>query len=159
LHPGSVPVAARHRSIVSEQRSFDILVPVDGSPGAERAVRLVVALYARLAPLRVRLLSVQWPDTLARDALPDDASARDAAPASAEDAARVAQSLLAAAGVPHVAESRTGHVAQAIAAYARETGCVAIVMGTRGMGTTDHVLGSIARQVIHLVDVPVTLVK
>jgi nucleotide-binding universal stress UspA family protein len=71
----------------------------------------------------------------------------------------VAQSLLDAAGIPHVADSRTGHVPQAIAQYARETGCFAIVMGTRGMGTTDHVLGSIARQVISLVDVPVTLVK
>jgi nucleotide-binding universal stress UspA family protein len=33
------------------------------------------------------------------------------------------------------------------------------VIGTRGMGTTHAILGSIARQVIHLADVPVTLVK
>ncbi len=159
FHPGIVPIAARNRSTVTENRSFDVLVPVDGSPGAERAVRFVIALYPRLAPLRVRLLSVEWPDTLSREAMPDDASARDAAPANAGDAVRIAQSLLDAAGIPHVADSRTGHVPQAIAQYARETGCFAIVMGTRGMGTTDHVLGSIARQVISLVDVPVTLVK
>jgi nucleotide-binding universal stress UspA family protein len=157
--PPLVPIGARHRSIVTEPRSFDILVPVDGSSGAERAIRYVIALYPRLAPLRVRLLSVQWPDTLAREAIPDDASAGDASPANAADALRAVQRLLAAAGVPHVADSRTGHVPQAIAQYARETGCVAIVMGTRGMGTTEHVLGSIARQVINLVDVPVTLVK
>jgi nucleotide-binding universal stress UspA family protein len=144
---------------VTEERSFDILVPMDGSAGAERAVRFVVALYPRLAPLRVRLLRVQLPDTLAREAMPDDADGLGAAPASADDAVRVAQSLLAAAGVPHIAESRTGHVPQAIARYARETGCFAVVMGTRGMGTTDELLGSIARQVINLVDVPVTLVK
>jgi nucleotide-binding universal stress UspA family protein len=156
FHPGVVPTGARDRSTVTENRSFDVLVPVDGSPGAERAVRFVIALYPRLAPLRVRLLSVEWPDTLS---MPDDATARDAAPANAGDAVCVAQSLLAAAGIPHIAESRTGHVPQAIARYARETGCFAIVMGTRGMGTTDHVLGSIARQVINLVDVPVTLVK
>ena len=156
---GIVPIAARNRSTVTDYPTFDILVPVDGSPGAERAVRFVIALYPRLAPLRVRLLSVQWPDTLAGEALTDDASVRDAAPANVDHAVRDVQSLLDAAGVPHVAESRTGHVPQAIAQYARETGCTAIVMGTRGMGTTDRVLGSIARQVIYLVDVPVTLVK
>ena len=34
-----------------------------------------------------------------------------------------------------------------------------IVMGTRGMGSTEALLGSIARQVVQLSDVPVTLVK
>jgi nucleotide-binding universal stress UspA family protein len=156
----AVPRAVRStQSIVTKDRSFDILVPVDGSPGAERAVRFVIGLYPRLAPLRVRLLGVQLPDALVHEAMPDDASAHAAAPVNVDDALRVAQSLLTAAGVPHVAESRTGHVPQAIAQHARETGCFAIVMGTRGMGTTDHVLGSIARQVINLVDISVTLVK
>ena len=144
---------------MTKERSFDILVPVDGSAGAERAVRFVIALYPRLSPLRVRLLAVQWPDTLAHPVTSDEASAHDAAAANVDDALRVAQSLLTAAGVPHMADSKTGHVPQAIAQHARETGCFAIVMGTRGMGTTDHVLGSIARQVINLVDIPVTLVK
>jgi nucleotide-binding universal stress UspA family protein len=37
--------------------------------------------------------------------------------------------------------------------------CDAIVMGTRGMGSGGEVVGSIARQVISLCDIPVTLVK
>jgi nucleotide-binding universal stress UspA family protein len=32
-------------------------------------------------------------------------------------------------------------------------------MGTRGLGSTGELLGSVARQVITLADVPVTLVK
>jgi nucleotide-binding universal stress UspA family protein len=32
-------------------------------------------------------------------------------------------------------------------------------MGTRGMGSTGELLGSVARQVVSLAEVPVTLVK
>jgi nucleotide-binding universal stress UspA family protein len=32
-------------------------------------------------------------------------------------------------------------------------------MGTRGMGSTNELLGSVAREVVNLADVPVTLVK
>ena len=46
-----------------------------------------------------------------------------------------------------------------IADYAKSMNCDAIVMGTRGMGSTAELIGSIARQVISLSDVPVTLVK
>ena len=39
-------------------------------------------------------------------------------------------------------------------------GCDAIVMGTRGLGTVQTLLlGSTALKVLHLVDVPVTLIK
>jgi nucleotide-binding universal stress UspA family protein len=47
-----------------------------------------------------------------------------------------------------------------IAEVGRQENCDAIVMGTRGMGAVSGlVLGSVATKVIHLADVPVTLVK
>jgi len=67
--------------------------------------------------------------------------------------------LLDRAEIPYGSEVRTGFVPSTIIQYARTMDCNGIVMGTRGMGTTEALLGSIARQVIYLADVPVTLVK
>jgi len=42
----------------------------------------------------------------------------------------------------------------------RDTECDAIIMGTRGMGSLANlVIGSVTTKVIHLVEVPVTLIK
>ena|SRR5690348_1079644 len=152
-HPRMLPAPARGPSDAIHTATLDVLIPVDGSPAADRAVRFVIGLHRRLAPLRVRLLNVQLPDALPHERGHGDPAARS------EQALRSARTLLDEAGIACISESRSGYVAQAIAQYAKETACSAVVMGTRGMGSTDEVLGSIARQVIHLVDAPVTLVK
>jgi len=55
---------------------------------------------------------------------------------------------------------RTGQYGETIANYAKEKQCDRIVMGTRGLGAVGGLLlGSVARKVIHLADVPITLVK
>jgi len=41
-----------------------------------------------------------------------------------------------------------------------ESGCTQVVMGTRGLGKIANlVLGSVASRVLHLINVPLTLVK
>jgi nucleotide-binding universal stress UspA family protein len=56
--------------------------------------------------------------------------------------------------------ARAGQVAKTIADVAREEGVGQIVMGTRGLGGVQGLLlGSVATQVIHLAEVPVTLIK
>ena len=66
----------------------------------------------------------------------------------------------AGAGVACAGHVRIGHAAAEIAECARELGCDAIVMGTRGLGRVANiVLGSVAHKVVHLADVPVTLVR
>ena len=56
--------------------------------------------------------------------------------------------------------ARSGQVARTIADVAREEDVGQIVMGTRGLGGVQGLLlGSVATQVIHLVEVPVTLIK
>jgi nucleotide-binding universal stress UspA family protein len=53
-----------------------------------------------------------------------------------------------------------GHAGETIAEYVRQQHCNAVIMGTRGLGSTRGlVLGSVATKVVHLVNVPVTLVK
>jgi nucleotide-binding universal stress UspA family protein len=71
-----------------------------------------------------------------------------------------AREILDHAGIAHQSHFKLGDAAEAIAEAARSHGCDAIVMGTRGLGAiTGWVLGSVARKVLHLTDLPVTLVK
>jgi nucleotide-binding universal stress UspA family protein len=128
---------------------WNIVVPIDGSAHAERAVRLVLGFHARLAPVTIHLLHVRAPGP----------SLLDSPPLDEKQVFARARALLDAARVPYTHALRDGYVGAAIAAYVRENRCDAVVMGTRGMGSTEELLGSIARQVIQLCDVPVTLVK
>jgi nucleotide-binding universal stress UspA family protein len=130
-----------------------VLLPVDGSESSTRAVQMAVQLYQRLARVEVLLLHVEVADGVSDAAL--GKADRDAA---ANPLSR-AQALFDAAGVPYTAEMRRGYVPPVIAEYAKAMRCDAIVMGTRGLGSTGDVVGSIARQVIALSDLPVTLVK
>jgi len=81
------------------------------------------------------------------------------APDGGKDALRSAQALLAGAGISYTSEIRRGYIPQEIANYAKELNCSAIIMGTRGMGSTEQIFGSIVRQVVALTLLPVTLVK
>jgi len=152
-----------------------LLVPVDGSPGSDRAVELVIKLHRDVTPVRIRLLYVLPPnDGIAVDSTrplvgpdkdpligpdKDPLIGPDEEPADGKLALSSARALLDRAEIPYGSEVRTGFVPSTIIQYARTMDCNGIVMGTRGMGTTEALLGSIARQVIYLADVPVTLVK
>lgn len=138
---------------------ISVLLPVDGSESSARAVQMVIKLYRRLAPLEIRLLHVQVSDGVPADALGGPGDDRGDAPQADRQALNAAQAMLTQAGVPYTSEVRKGYVPPVIADYAKSMNCDAIVMGTRGMGSTAELIGSIARQVISLSDVPVTLVK
>ena len=131
-----------------------VLLPVDGSESSIRAVQMAVQLYQRLAQVEVLLLHVEVADGVSAAALGavDDG-------ARAPDPLTRAKALLDAAGVAHTSEMRRGYVPPVIAEYAKAMRCDAIVMGTRGLGSTADIVGSIARQVIALSDLPVMLVK
>jgi nucleotide-binding universal stress UspA family protein len=136
-----------------------LLVPVDGSPGSDRAVELVIKLHRDVTPVRIRLLHVLPPnDGIAVDSTRPLVGS-DEEPADGKLALSSARALLDRAEIPYGSEVRTGFVPSTIVQYARTMACNGIVMGTRGMRTTEALLGSIARQVIYLADVPVTLVK
>jgi len=56
--------------------------------------------------------------------------------------------------------SKAGQPAEAIAQVARDKSIEHIVMGTRGLGRIQGlVMGSVAMKVIHLAQVPITLIK
>ena len=138
-----------------------ILVPVDGSASAERAVKHVIAVLKIRADAEIHLLHVQQP-LVPRD-VPDIAKPGLVERLSLDEADHAfasAKRLLDEAGVRYSARTESGDPAPEIALYADVHGCSKIVMGTRGMGTIRNlVLGSVAMKVLHLVKVPVTLVK
>jgi nucleotide-binding universal stress UspA family protein len=64
------------------------------------------------------------------------------------------------AGISYVTRTGRGGVAVTIDRVARDEHVQHIFMGTRGLGgVRGLLLGSVATQLLHLVDVPVTLVK
>lgn len=139
----------------------NVLVPVDGSPAALRAVTWIAKVLRGQPGARVHLLHVQaavdaWE---VRSHLDDDDIARFRRDASAPMLTPAADAVRAAdvAVETHVA---TGDVPENIAAQVAALGCDSVVMGTRGLGPVQGLLlGSTTAKVIHLVDVPVTLIK
>lgn len=141
---------------------FNVLVPVDGSENSSRAVAfLMKKLPLYKEPVEIYLLNVQIPiasgnvrQFFSHEQL--NAYYHDEGMA----ALKPARELLDAAGVPYSYHIGMGDVGETIVNYAREKHCEQIVMGTHGRGAViGLLLGSVARKVIHLTDVPVLLVK
>lgn len=138
-----------------------ILLPVDGSDHSDRATQHVIATSQGCAAREVHLVNVQPPiDTVeVRSHLP--ASEIEAMQQTrGGDALASARALLDRAGITYTPAVLLGPVAETIAQYAVDNGCKKIVMGTRGLGAIGSVLmGSVTTRVLHLTDLPVTLVK
>jgi nucleotide-binding universal stress UspA family protein len=149
--------------IASEERDAmrRILVAVDGSECAQRALEHVIA-QARKHPLEVRLAYANLvPANYAslRDYLRREEN-RKFTDSRTRQALGPAARRLARAKVPHRAVVLWGDVAPQLARAARRLKCDSIVMGTRGMGAVGNLLlGSVAAKVVHLSHVPVTLVR
>ena len=138
-----------------------ILIPLDGSPASDRAVKHVVSMAEGGADVEIHLLHVQ--PALFPLGAPEIAPAASQARVGPENLHGVfgrASRALEQAGLRYVTHNVHGEAAQEIAFYADIHGCDAIVMGTRGLGSIRTLLmGSVATKVLHLVKVPVTLVK
>ena len=79
---------------------------------------------------------------------------------AATEALREAVAACREAGVAYETRSERGAVAATIDRVAREERVEHIIMGTRGLGgVRGLLLGSVATQLLHLTEVPVTLVK
>jgi nucleotide-binding universal stress UspA family protein len=138
---------------------MSVLVPVDGSSRSLNAVRHVIALRASGMRLKVHLLNVQA--GLIR--LPRDYAMRETGAfqaLAADNATRAARALLAGARIEFESHLRFGDTASAIVRFARQGRCGKIVMGTRRLGTLAGVVtGSVAKRVLRLSAVPITLVR
>jgi len=150
-------------SIPGVPRLQRVLLPVDGSEIAQRAVRHFIGIrneFRSPESLDVLLLNVQSP-------VPGDVSSfvtketlQEYHDERAEEALKPSRDLLQTAGVSFREQHRIGSPGPTIAEVAHNEGCDLVVMGTRGQGaTTAALLGSVAQATIEQCSVPVMLVK
>ena len=138
-----------------------LLLTIDGSASSDRAVKHLIHLLKRRQPMDVHLLHVQ-PPIMAGEISPmvTIKTLESLHHDRGEKTAASARALLDDAGIPYTFRIELGPIAETIARYAQNNRCETIIMGTRGMSAMRNlILGSVATRVIHLVDVPVTLVK
>jgi nucleotide-binding universal stress UspA family protein len=135
----------------------NILIPVGGSPASLRAVDYAIAQYPEASFV---LLNVQnlGATELAGELMYSDW--KELIEQAAAKALREATAKSEAANIRFETFVRMGATAETIAQVAREKSVDHIVMGTRGLGSIQGLLmGSVATKVIHLAEVPVTLIK
>jgi nucleotide-binding universal stress UspA family protein len=139
-----------------------ILIPVDGSASADRAVDHVIAKVADLkAAPEVYLLNVQWKLAsgnvklfINQDTINDYYREQGSA------ALTQARAKLEASGLAYNYHISVGSPAEAVVQYAQEQQIDQIVMSAHGEDTlSSFLLGSVASKVIHLSPIPVLLVK
>lgn len=134
-------------------RGPSVLLPIDGSARALRAVESAIAQVLdhgwAMCP---QLLYVQAP--LSKEAAEVHFHAR------ALEAASAAIARLARAQLGGYLHAAMGEAAPRIAALAKELGCVQILMATHGhTGAVGVLLGSVAQAVLARTELPLTLVR
>ena len=132
-----------------------VLVAVDGSASALRALK-----FAAQRSENSKLIVLLVQDTVPKFTRVPRSLVAEHRARVAEEALGPARAIVAKLGVDADFHDRAGEPAETIVRFARAMRCAEIVMGKRGLGrVTGLLLGSVSRQVAHLSDLPVTLVK
>ncbi len=137
-----------------------VLVAVDGSPSAERAVRYVARLASEVPRIVVDLVHVQRPLSVGGTlTVPREQLIEHWAAPGAQAAFAQAEAILAPSGCTVEQHVEGGEPAERISAVARAQRSDLIVMGARGLGRVGAlVLGSVSDAVLRSAIVPVTMV-
>ena len=139
-----------------------ILVPLDGSASANRAVDQVIAVSSMLKDVpQIFLLNVQWNIASGNVKLfINQQTINDYYREQGMAALASARKKLDAAGLAYTYHISIGTPAEAIVQYAQEQQADQITMGAHGQGTLSTLLlGSVVSKVMHLATMPVLLVK
>jgi YjbE family integral membrane protein len=155
----AAPAAAAPESTAGELPVLNVLVPVDASPNALRAIRHAIAEYRRHHELRLHLLNVQ--PRLSRHAarFVSRASREGWLHDRAEVAMAAAVALLIDAGVPYQKHWAIGERAEQICRAAQRLDVHHIVVGTaRKNSLTRMIEDSVTYRVLETSSVPVEIV-
>ena len=139
-----------------------MLIAVDGSEPARRAIEAAGRLARQMASAEVLLLNVADAMVFYGELPPFDLEAVERAQRLHQDKLLAeAEAHARACGLQKVGvQSAVGLPAQEIVRVAGEHGVDQIVMGTHGRGAVGSLLlGSVAQRVVHQAKVPVLLVR
>ena len=139
-----------------------MLIAVDGSAHAERAIGVVARMAGDGLPVQATLLNVREAPVYYAEVPVVNLDEIEAAQKQAQDRLLAdAQALATQRGlVPAGVQRAVGLPAAEIVRVATELGVDQIVMGSHGRGAMGRLfLGSVSQQVVHLSPAPVLLVK
>ena len=143
--------------------SSKILIPVDGSPASLRAVDFAIEMVSQNPGTSLVLLHVAHIPAIDLTGASGQTATdwlQEAVSQTSAKALKDATGKCDGASVTFKTLTRTGQTAETIVQVARGEDVKHIVMGTRGLGGIQGLLlGSVATQVIHLAEVPITLIK
>lgn len=139
-----------------------LLVPLDGSEAAVRALRYAMQVARRDGQVRLHLLTVHPEPLVYGEVQVYMGREKAAAAATTHDSAvlREAETVLQGSGLAYDMEALEGTAAEVIVRRATELGCDQIIMGTRGLGRVGSMLlGSVTTAVLQKAPCPVTLIR
>ncbi len=137
-----------------------LLVPIDGSEASKRVVQYLISLVRTLGPVELFLINVQPRIDGNVRMFVSKETIDEYHREEGEKALAAAKKILDDAKVAYTSGVHIGNIAEVVVGECKKNQCTGIVMGTRGMGgVMNLVMGSVASQVLHLADVPVTFIK
>jgi YjbE family integral membrane protein len=160
--PKAAPVAAASAAAAAPGGLKRLLVAVDGSEIASRAVQQVLGMRRDLASpdtLDLHLVHVQRPVSGDVSSFVASKTLEEYYQEQSDAALAPAKKQLDEAGQAYQVHARVGSPGETIAKEAVDQGCDLIVMGTRGGGMSSALLGSVAQDTIAQSPVPVMLVR
>jgi nucleotide-binding universal stress UspA family protein len=139
-----------------------LLVPIDGSENAQRALQYALRLAKEIGRVELHIVTAH-PEPNVYGEIQVYVSEEHMAQLQRQHAESIlvpAAEATRKAGVAYASEILIGNAAPVIVKRAEELGCDGIVMGTQGRGAVGSLLmGSVAIKVVHLTKLPVTLIK
>jgi nucleotide-binding universal stress UspA family protein len=147
-----------HRIIPEECMFTRIIVPLDGSVAAERAVS-TAAVLARRSRACIDLVHVRPPPLLAGGAPMYDTRLDNDEDARTERTIAARATVLVASGLNAHCTNLEGEVDDALVLYAAESDADLIVMSAGGSHTSRGAMGNVASHLVRSAGVPVLLVR
>lgn len=144
---------------------FKIVVPIDGSEPAARALDQAIVLSEGKKDVQITLLYVSpSPVYFPYYSMVGPSLNADAKEVEEREGNQMLDDIISKKGTVANVQFKKKHlygiVAQQIVDYAGDTKTDLVVMGNRGMGAFGQVmLGSVSNKVLHLAACPVTIVK